>query len=270
MVKQLGLENSKAVVNSGEKITAEAEEALAAGGLPVLPAERASRYRSLVMRCAYLSRGRMDICESVKSLARFMSGPTEHSWNKLKRLGRYKPRVIQEFKPQKSQFIHEIACFVDSDHAGCMFTRRSTSGLVCVTGGHCLRASSTIQSTIALSSGETEFSSIVKGAAPCLGLRAMYRDWGIKMTCRVRSDSSAARGMCNLPGLGKTRHVQTRYLWVQHQVKEKEVQLDPVPTSENVSDICAKPVSQDLCQRHMESVGRRSVEGQSVAAKRVA
>lgn len=120
-----------------------------------------------------------------------MSGPTEHSWNKLKRFGRYlkgRPRVIQEFKPQR--FPTEIAAYVDSDRAGCQCTCRSTSGMILMCGSHCLKASSTVQSTIALSSGESEFCSIVTGAAACLGLQAMYHDWGVTISCTVKSDQS--------------------------------------------------------------------------------
>ena len=83
--------------------------------LPPLKAEQASKYRSLVMRCAYLSQDRVDLCESVKSLARFMSSPTEHSWTRLKRLGRYLKghlRVVQEFRPQ--EWDGSIVCYTDS------------------------------------------------------------------------------------------------------------------------------------------------------------
>ena len=217
VVKALGLEKSKEVTTASEKVSQ--EEAFRAMELPPLKAEQASQYRSLVMRCAYLSQDRVDLCESVKSLARFMSSPTEHSWTRLKRLGRYLKghlRVVQEFRPQ--EWDGNIVCFTDSDHAGCTFTRKSTSGIVCMVGGHCIKGSSTVQSTIALSSGESEYYSIVKASATALGMRAMYADWGIKAKCVVRSDSSAARGICNRRGLGKTRHIQYRFLWVQHQV----------------------------------------------------
>ena len=266
VVKQLKLENAKEVTTPGEKVSQ--DEAFRAMELPPLPAEQASQYRSLVMRCAYLSQDRVDLCESVKSLARFMSAPTEHSWSRLKRLGRYLKghlRVVQEFRPQT--WDGTITCYTDSDHAGCTFTRKSTSGVICMAGSHCLKGSSTVQSTIALSSGESEYYSIVKASATVLGMRAMYSDWGIETKCVVKSDSSAARGICNRRGLGKTRHVQTRFLWVQHQVAEKEIQLEKVSTDSNLSDICTKPVSKDLCLKHMTTLGQFVKTGKSLLAK---
>ena len=118
VIRQLGLEEAKPVTPA-EKVSSHG--ALAASGLPPLPSDRSGLYRSVVMRWAYLSQDRVDICESVKTLARFMASPTEHSWGKLKRLGRYLkgcPRVVQEFKAQEAY--DTITCFTDSDHAGCL------------------------------------------------------------------------------------------------------------------------------------------------------
>ena len=266
IVKQLGLQDAKPVVTPSEKMTA--QEALAVAEMGTLPAEQSKSYRSLVMRAAYLSLDRADIAETVKSLARDMANPTENSWSKLKRLGRYlrgKPRVVQEFHQQR--MYDHVVCYCDSDHAGCLLTRKSTSGIIVMAGNHCLKASSNIQSTIALSSGESEFYSIVKAASTGMGVRAMYEEWKIPLRVKVKSDSSAARGICNRRGLGKLRHVQTRYLWVQTKVFEKEFDLESVGTADNVSDLCTKPVAQDLCLKHMTAIGQCFYEGRSIAAK---
>ena len=53
---------------------------------------------------------------------------------------------------------------VDTDHAGCLRTRKSTSGGVLKLGSHVIRTWSHTQSVIALSSGEAEYYGMVKGA----------------------------------------------------------------------------------------------------------
>lgn len=87
IVKQLSLDGPgvKPVATPGEK--QKGEDALKE--FPTLDPERSKLYRSLVMRAAYLSLDRADLCEAVKTLARSMSSPTEDSWQRLKRLGRY-------------------------------------------------------------------------------------------------------------------------------------------------------------------------------------
>ncbi len=71
------------------------------------------------------------------------------------------------------------------------------------------------QSTIGRSSGESEWYGLVKGSAAGLGLQSMLRDWGILVSLDVLSGCSAARRFSSCQGLGRMRHVQTRYLWVQ-------------------------------------------------------
>ena len=67
---------------------------------------------------------------------------------------------------------------VDSDHAGCLRTRRSTSGMARMLGSDCIKASSNLQSPIALSSGESEFYALVKGVSFVLQFQALLKDWG--------------------------------------------------------------------------------------------
>ena len=266
LVKALKLENGKAVSTPSEK--QKLNEILAAEGMPELPAEMASQYRSLTMRAAYLSLDRPDLSESVKSLARHMQAPSDYAWSKLKRLGRYllgRMRVVQYFYPQTE--FRTLRVYTDSDHAGCLKTRKSTTGIVLCSGRHCLKHSSNLQSTVSLSSGESEYYALVKAAAVGLGARAMFADWGLKVDVRVLSDSSAARGISSRKGLGKTRHVQTRYLWVQEKVSSKEIHVEAVHTSSNVADLCTKPLPQDVCLKHMKAMNFEFQDGRSTTAK---
>ncbi len=48
-------------------------------------------------------------------------------------------------------------------------------------GSHILKARSTTQGVIALSSGEAEYYALVKTASQCLGMKAMMEDLGIKL-----------------------------------------------------------------------------------------
>eukprot|EP00971_Amphidinium_carterae_P022858 450754-Amphidinium_carterae.1 len=54
--------------------------------------------------------------------------------------------------------------FVDSDWAGHPVTRRSTTGMLLLGGKHLLRHSSTVQAVIGLSSAESEYYALTKGA----------------------------------------------------------------------------------------------------------
>ena len=77
------------------------------------------------MRAQFLAQDRADLSEAVKSLTGKMKSPNGADMKDPKRLGRYlagKPRVVNVFYPQRETKFIKIHC--DSDHAGCLITRR--------------------------------------------------------------------------------------------------------------------------------------------------
>ena len=60
--------------------------------------------------------------------------------------------------------------------------------------GHLIKAWSTTQTTIALSSAEAELSGIVKGAAQAIGLRSVAADLGQTYELELKTESTRLRG----------------------------------------------------------------------------
>ena len=87
-------------------------------------------------------------------------------------------------------------------------------------GSHVIKAWSSTQATIALSSGEAELFAMVKGAAHTLGIMSMLCDMSMVMQGRIGCDSSAAIGIASRLGLGKLRHLKVQYLWIQERIRE--------------------------------------------------
>ena len=113
----------------------------------------------------------------------------------LKSLGRYLKkhlRLVLLFVEQTSTAnVVRLDVYGDSDHARCLKTRKSTTGMVLMRNTHCLKVSSHTQSTISLSSCESEHSGIVKCAAIGLGGRSMLADFGMCADVVVRTDLSS-------------------------------------------------------------------------------
>ena len=112
----------------------------------------------------------------------------------LKRLGLYlnkRPRLVQLFVEQAStRNVVRLDVYGDSDHAGCLKTRKSTTGMVLMRDAHCLKVSSHTQSTISLSSGDSGYYGIVKCAAIGSGARYMLSDFGMCADVVVRTDKT--------------------------------------------------------------------------------
>lgn len=178
----------------------------------------------------------------------------------LKHLARYlkgKPSLALRYDQQAKPTCIRVS--VDSDHAADRLTRKSTTGMVQRLGLHPIKATSNLQTAISLNVSEAEFYALVHGAANGLGLQAYLRDLGIELPLVVESDSSSARAFSSRRGLGKQRHVQTRYLWIQDRVAKNDFSVVKVPTSENVSDILTKATSAVLLGKHMNTLGFREV-----------
>ena len=144
-----------------------------------------------------------------------MSSPTNLGQDALKRLVRFllgRNRLVFRYPWQRAG---TLECYSDTDWAGCPKTRKSTSGGCLMLGAHLLKRWSSTQPSISLSSGEAEYYGVVKAAGIALGQQSLMSEFGMKVAVGVRTDSSAAVGICGRSEPGKLRHVQTHMLRVQ-------------------------------------------------------
>ena len=81
----------------------------------------------------------------------------------------------------------------------------------------------------------------VKGAAEGLGFQSLAADLGWPLKVRLWIDSSAAKAVASRIGLGKIRHVEVRYLWIQEDVARGRIELKKVLGTENPADVLTKP-----------------------------
>ena len=121
-------------------------------------------------------------------------------------------------------------------------------------GTHLVKHWSTTQKTTALSSGEAELYGVVKGASEALGMQSIAADLGIDATVHVRTDSSAAVGICARTGIGRVRHLATGQLWVQERIRNHAFKLFKHPGADNPGDICTKHVPAELLRTHLPAV----------------
>ena len=159
LIRELGLENSGGQLTTpGVK---ERPDAVDENDTEIAVQDR-TWYRSLCMRLAYLSQDRPDLGVVTRELAKGMSAPTTRHVAMLKHAVRYlkgRPRLVQVFKNQ--QRASYLCGWCDANHAGCIRTRKSTSGGCLMIGAHCIVFYCRGQSVIALSSGEAEYYSLV-------------------------------------------------------------------------------------------------------------
>ena len=75
--------------------------------------------------------------------------------------------------------------------------------------GHLIESSTGTQQVVSLSTAESEFYGVVRGAASGIQLREAFTRLGFTVQLRVLSDSSAARAMTARTSSGRVKHVET-------------------------------------------------------------
>ena len=214
------------------------------GGEVELDPEQASLFRAWAARCNFLSADRPDISFAVKRLCSEMSKPCERSLVRIRRLVRYLigvPRMALSFSRQQGVDLSTIHVHTDSDWAGCTLTRKSTSGGILSIGGGIVKSWSKTQTTIAKSSGEAEFYAAAHGVVEAIGLKSIAEDLGWTMNIKLGVDSSAAKAMASRTGLGRCRHLEVQYLWLQQVMRKDWMRIVKIKGDSNPADILTKP-----------------------------
>ena len=121
-------------------------------------------------------------------------------------------------------------------------------------GTHYIKSWSRTQSLAALSSAEAELYGIVKCSSEVLGFKSIVQDTDKSLGAILYSDASAALGVVQRQGLGKLRHIDCSYLFVQALNADKVVQFAKVLGQENPCDPGTKGLSAEVVARHISFV----------------
>ena len=202
---------------------------------PLLQGEEATSFRALVARAIFWAADRVDLMFSVKEIARHMSSPRRSHWALLDRLARFvvgHGRLVTWMRYQPE--VEQLTTWTDSDWAGCHRTRRSTSGGIVLRGGHFIKAWSRTQALVALSSAEAERYASIKATAETIGITNLFLDRGTKVSGIILTDASAALSLIKRRGLGKNRHISTRYMWIQDNSDQQRMKFEKVQGTETV------------------------------------
>jgi hypothetical protein len=143
-------------------------------GTPVDP----TKYRSIIGSLMYLTSSRPDIAFVVYMCSRYQSKPTEKHLSEAKRIIRYIKGTIHLgiWYPKDSGF--ELIAFSDADHAGCLDTRKSTSGGLQFMGDKLVSWKSKKQDCTSLSSTESEYVAMSACCAQVIWMRSQLKDYG--------------------------------------------------------------------------------------------
>ena len=149
-----------------------------------------------------------------------------------------------KLKYEKREAGHsKIVGFSDSDWAGCLDTRASTSGFAFTLGGGAISWTSKKQSVVARSSAEAELIALDLAWRHSKWLRKLEQgfDIGADEPMTIHEDNEAAIAIsAKHRRTQRTKHIDVKYFAICGDVETGYVKVSPVASKDNVADIFTK------------------------------
>nr|GEV42218.1 retrovirus-related Pol polyprotein from transposon TNT 1-94 [Tanacetum cinerariifolium] len=186
--------------------------------------------------------------------------PTEKHLTVVKRIFQYLKDIIHMglLYPKDTSF--EQTAFLDLDHAGCLDSRKSTSGgIQFLDGDKLVSWSSKKQDCTSMSSTEAEYVSLSACCAQVLWMRTQLTDYGfhfdkIPMYCNSKAAIAIS---CNPVQHSRTKHIDVRYHFIKEQVEKGIVELFFVRTEYPLADLFTKSLPVEMFKYLVRRLGMR-------------
>jgi hypothetical protein len=192
---------------------------------------------------------RLDISFAVGQLCKYISKPTPSVWRYTKRILRYLRGTSNyglNFRKQDyGDKIHgNLVGYSDADHAGCPSSRRSWSGAVFKFGSDVITWKCKQQTTVALSSMESELVALTAAAREGQHLYKMAKDFRVARTPAViHVDNQAAMASAkDFRVSQRSKHIATKHFYIRNLLEDGVYKLQYIPSRSNLADILTKPL----------------------------
>ena len=205
---------------------------------------------------------RPDIAYAVSYCSRFLAKPTEAHRAAVKRIMRYLKATIDLCLVYEGE-IEPLTGFTDSDWAGDRETRRSTSGYVFNLGSGAISWSSKRQSSTALSSCEAEYIGQTQATKEAIWLRRLLTELQVAneeehapAATIIYGDNQGAIALARNPQFhARTKHIDVQHHFVREKQHSGEVDLQYVPTDQQVADGLTKALPKDKFEVFRSALG---------------
>ncbi|CAL5331079.1 unnamed protein product [Camellia sinensis] len=215
-------------------------------------------FKQIVGSLMYLTSTRPDIMHAVSLISRYMENPTEMHLKAAKRIFRYLKGTsdfgILYKRGEKQSFFG----FTDSDYAGDIDDRKSTSGNVFLMSSGAISWSSKKQQIVTLSTTEAAF----VGAASCfcqaIWLRRMLEVLGHQKQgpTRIFCDNVSAIKLSRNPVMhGRSKHIDVRYHFLHDHCKDGVIELEFCKSGDQATDILTKPLKPAVFEKLRSILG---------------
>ena len=90
----------------------------------------------------------------------------------------------------------------------------------------------------------------------------MMRDFGFAVKPVLNIDAKATEHI--LHRIGKLKHIDVAYLWVQDEIRSRRLRVHTIRSEENVADLATKPLSKAVIAKHCLTLGYTNMDAGNV------
>ena len=187
-----------------------------------------------------------DIAQAVGAVSRYMANPGGEHWNIAKKILRY-IRGTSDAGLCYGGSDFTVRGYVDSDFAGDLDKRKSTTGYVFTLAGGAVSWVSKLQTVVALSTTEAEYMAATQACKEAVWVKRLLEELGHKQEkITLFCDSQSALHIARNPTFhSRTKHIGVQYHFVREVVEDGSVDMLKIHTKENLADVMTKPINTD-------------------------
>ena len=219
-------------------------------------------YKQIIGSLMYITTTRPDLQFAVSLLSRYMSRPTKLHLHAVKRVLRYLRDTEDYGIWYKRGGAGELQVFTDSDFAGDVDRRKSTSGYVFLMDNAAVAWLSKKQPIVTLSTTEAEYVAASVCACQAIWFKRILGELGYNVdgSTVIYCDNTSTIKLSKNPVFhGRCKHIGVRFHFLHDMVKDEEIQLEHCGSEEQVADIFTKPLKLETFERLRNRLGICSV-----------
>lgn len=191
---------------------------------------------------------RPDICFAISYFSQFQDCATDTHFNHLIRVLKYlniAKDFILTYDRSKSNVALEI--YSDADWANCVETRRSISGGCGLVFGNLVSWFSRKQSSVTLSSTESELISLCEGVKEEIWLKRLLADLGVTVmnNCIIYEDNQSVLKLIKMSNWTskRSKHVDMQYRFIVEKFVNRDFIFKYVMSNQQLADILTKSLT---------------------------
>src|SRR5258706_10951710 len=157
-----------------------------------------------------------------------------------------------------NQFNCDLVSFSDSDWAGDPNTQRLVSGYAFLFCGAIITWSVKKQPTIALLSTEAEYMAMTHSGKEVIFLNHLFNDLEIpiQLPISLLVDNQSVIALAENPIFhARSKHIEVRHHWMHQKTRDGTIQLEYVPTVDQVADIFTKLLNSEKFRKFRDALG---------------